>query len=139
MRRIIKMRVVSKVQNQFITTAMTASSKRVKTKARTTKVGTTRARTQTGKGKYNARNQKPTPKRVTEGSELDESSSEEETRRPHKKRSKLTEEIDSEERGCDVEDIVEVTSGNGSESDFRVSARCFLCKTSLMRNLTCEG
>jgi len=94
--------------------------------AKTSKAGTTRTRTQTEKGKYNARSrQKHAPKRIAETSEP-EDSSEEETRRPRKKRSKCTEETDSEETGCGVEDVVEVTSGNESESIVRVSVRHLL-------------
>jgi hypothetical protein len=110
---------------------MPASSKKAlsgtKSKAQTNKAETTRKRTQTEKGKYNASNRKRT-KRTTEGgqgSESDESaaSSEEGTHRPRKKRSKLTQETGSEDAGgntSNIEDVVEVTSGNGSESEIQV-------------------
>jgi hypothetical protein len=120
---------------------MTTSTKRALsgTKAPIIKEGT-RTRKQTEKGKYNARNQKKkkTPKRIAKGSESEESS-EEESRRPQKKRSKHTEDTDSEEVGhnaSNVEDIVEVTSGNGSDSDSQVSGIHYF---GLGNILTCKG
>jgi hypothetical protein len=108
---------------------MTASTKKATpgTKTEKTKEGTTRKRTQTEKGKYNARNQRQNPsKRIAKSSEPEESS-EEETRQPHKKCPKVTEHTDSEEvghNGSNIEDVVEVASNNGgsvSESDVQVS------------------
>jgi hypothetical protein len=108
---------------------MTTSPKKAKygtkPRAQTKKGRTPRARTQTEKGKYNTHNQKHTPKRIADGSESEESS-EEEMRQPRKKRSKLTVQSNVEEKGSEVsnsDDIVEVTSGNESKSDFQVSIR----------------
>ena len=82
-----------------------------------TKAQTTRTRKQTEKGKYNAR------KRKEKTSEFEESSEEETRQRRHKKRSKMTEETDSEDVGSNasnIEDVIEVTSNNGSESGIQV-------------------
>jgi hypothetical protein len=101
---------------------MMASSKKAlsstKSRAQTNTTGMTRKRMQTEKGKYNTCDQK-WMKRTTKGSDLDESaaSSEEETCQPHKKRSKLTQEIGSDDAGgntSNIDDVVEVTNGNGS-------------------------
>lgn len=116
---------INQTRVDFISTVMTAPTKKTiagtKSKAQT-RAGTTRTRTQTERGKYNARGQKQ--KRIAERSESEESS-EEETQQPYKKRSKLAEDTDS---GCNtskntsnIESVVEVSSGNGSESDFQVS------------------
>lgn len=87
-------------------------------KAQISKEGPTRTRTQTEKGKYNVHSRKQgIPKGVTKGSES-EDSSEEYTCRPHKKRSKLAEETDSED--------VDTIDGNGSKSGFQVSVRHLL-------------
>ena len=64
-----------------------------------------------------------TPKRIAKYSESKESL-EEETCWPTKKCLKVTEGFDSKEVDCNtsnIKDIVEVTSSNGSESDFQVS------------------
>jgi hypothetical protein len=94
---------------------------------------------QTEKGKYNVHNQNmSTPKRIAEYLESKESS-EEKTCQPTKKCLKVTEGFDSREVDChasSVEDIIEVTSSNGSESDFQVSIQhSLLCKKLLMSNL----
>jgi hypothetical protein len=64
---------------------------------------------------------------------------EEKTCWPTKKCLKVTEGFDSEEVDChasSIEDVVEVTSSNGSESDFQVSVQhSLLCKKLLMSNL----
>jgi len=108
---------------------MMASTKKATpgTKTETIKVGITRKRTQTEKGKYNVCNQRQNPsKRIAKGSEPEESS-EEETHQPHKKCPKVTEHTDSEgvgHNGSNIEDVVEVASSNGgsaSESDVQVS------------------
>jgi hypothetical protein len=124
----------------YINPAMTTSTKKANPNAHTTKAGPTRTRTQTEKGKYNARNQKK--KRIVEES-YSEESSEEETRRPQKKRSKLAEDTDPEEvdsNASNIEDVVEVTSNDGSESDFQVSIlHCFAKHSRSVTELTVKG
>jgi hypothetical protein len=94
---------------------------------------------QTEKGKYNAHNRNTsTPKRIAEYSESKESL-EKETCWPTKKHLKVTKGFDSEEVDChasSIEDIIEMTSSNGSESNFQVSIQhSLLCKKLLMSNL----
>jgi hypothetical protein len=96
-----------------------------KPKPQTLKAGTTRTRMQTEKGKNNAhRNQKQAIlKGVIEGSSSEDS--EEDTRQPHKKHSRLAKETDSKEVGRNASSVenVDTTDGNGSESDFRMSVQ----------------
>ena len=92
---------------------------------------------QTERGKYNVRGQKQ--KRIAEHSESEESLKDE-TRQPYKKHSTLAEDIDS---GCDtfkntsnIKSVIEVSSGNGSESDFQMSIwHLLLLKTLPISNM----
>jgi len=118
---------------------MTTSSKRalpgLNTKHHTRKTGATRTRTQTEKGKYNARSRKQTtPKTIPERGSESSDSSDNETSRPHKKYLRFTEETgseDGEEVVCNTSSVedVEVASNGGSESEIEVSIQRFsICR-----------
>jgi rRNA maturation endonuclease Nob1 len=116
---------------------MTASSKKALSGTKSKAQTKTGRRPQPAIGRSNAQNKKKTSKRSVEASELDESS-EEEPRWPHKKCSKLAEDTDFEEVDCNTsnpEEVVEVASDNGSESDLQVSIHRLHCKMLLITYL----